>query len=1005
MINLNEQQELAVNHLAGPCLVTSCPGSGKTRVLTERTIRLIQQGVIPKNILCITFTNKAANEMKKRICERIGSKDIGMFVGTFHSMCAMVIRAYYKRLGYTSQITILDQDGQKSLMKKCARALDFDIKEDNIDVEHIMYHINTSRELSEDNSEMEDRFKSKKDHWTIAEEYFKVLKKSNLIDFSGLLYEMIRLLEENQVVLEKLHNIFKYIQVDESQDCNKIQYDIINLLGNKYNNIFLVGDISQCVAADSLISVQVGESEECKNIKENSTIFSASGSGNYSLSKVERVYKKYCDNEVAMSIETDSGNKLVCSPDHIVFAGFSGENNTINKNYIVYLMEDDNSNFRIGVTKIYRNKKNGYIYGFKQRVHQQHASRIWFMGVFASFDEALIYEDIWSLQYSIPKNVFKTCHNKDVFQKHIDAVFSTINTKCNALKMLNDFGIMYSYPHHIPYSFGKNKGRNFTVTICSHSNSVFHTCAIYGDDMIDYQLLKDAGIAVRLKSNKRGWKFQKGSINLDFIYDILLQIKRVLGDINIIEKAKLVTGHSLPFCPVSNILEGMNVFVLLDNGQLSVDRVKKCKKIDYSGYMYDFDINRTHNFVANGIVSHNSIYRFRGARHENILDFLVKYPDCKRISLGKNYRSTPEIIEAADKLIRHNDSHIKNDFFTDNSNGDRVICNHFNSQYAEADWVKGKIKSYIDDLGWDYSDVAILYRLNKLSLDMQTSFAKDGIPYCVIGGPNYFNRKEIKDCISMLEFMVNRRNTVAFHRVLSTMNDVGDKTVAAIEAKAELDNVDLYDACESLVDSNSKRIQKASKKISNIYAKDFAGKHGGECLEELTSSFNYFQCLASFCKTDEEFEERKDNINELIIHATEFGKINPNVKDYLNNISLITDADKDAEKNAVTLMTVHASKGLEFPIVFIVGVEDDILPHYRALLEGDTEEEVSDAVEEERRICYVAMTRAMKYLSMTYCRYRKQRMKGGIVIDKKKCPSRFLLESGLIKKEEYEGHV
>ena len=645
MIELNEQQKKAVEFMDGPCLVTSCPGSGKTRVLVERTIRLIQKGVNPRNILCITFTNKASREMKTRIYERMNVDELDMFIGTFHAMCAMVIRAYHKRLGYTSQITILDQDGQKSLVKKCARSLDFDIKEDNIDVEHIMYHINTSRELSEDNSEMEDRFKSKKDHWTIAEEYFRVLKKSNLIDFSGLLHEMTRLLEENPPVLEKLQNIFKYIQVDEVQDTNYAQFKIIHLLANKNRNVMLIGDLSQ------------------------------------------------------------------------------------------------------------------------------------------------------------------------------------------------------------------------------------------------------------------------------------------------------------------------------------------------------------------------SIYKFRGARYQNMIDFLNLYKDCSKIPLGKNYRSTPEIIAAADKLIKHNASHIKNDFFTDNSNGDKVICNYFNSQYAEADWVKEKIKSYIQDLGWDYSDIAVLYRLNKLSLDMQTSFAKDGMPYCVIGGPNYFNRKEIKDCISMLEFMVNRRNTVAFHRVLSTMNDVGDKTVAAIEAKAELDNIDLYDACESLVDSNSKRIQKASKKISKIYAKDFAGKHGGECLEELISSFNYFQCLASFCKTDEEFEERKDNINELIIHATEFGKINPNVKDYLNNISLITDSDKDAEKNAVTLMTVHASKGLEFPIVFIVGVEDDILPHYRSLSEGDTEEEISDAVEEERRICYVAMTRAMKHLSMTYCRYRKQRMKGGIIIDKKKSPSRFLLESGLINKEEYEGRI
>jgi len=642
MIELNEQQKKAVEFMDGPCLVTSCPGSGKTRVLVERAIRLLEKGVPPKNILCITFTNKASKEMKNRIYDRLGDANQSMFIGTFHSFCASIIRAYYQKLGYLRQITILDQDGQKSLLKKCARSLGYDIKEDKIDIEYIMYRINTSRELNEDAEELEERFKDKKNHFDISEEYFKNLKQANLVDFSGLLYQTIKLLEDNTDVLDRLQNIFKYIQVDEVQDTNYAQFRIIELLSGKYKNIMLIGDLDQ------------------------------------------------------------------------------------------------------------------------------------------------------------------------------------------------------------------------------------------------------------------------------------------------------------------------------------------------------------------------SIYKFRGARYQNMIDFLNMHPDCTKIPLGKNYRSTPQIISVADKLINKNSSHIDNDFFTDNSHGEDVSCNHFDSQYAEADWVKSKIKEYVQDLGWDYSDIAILYRLNKLSVDMQTSFAKDGISYCVIGGPNYFNRKEIKDCISMLDFMVNRHNTVAFHKILSTMSDVGDQTVASIEKYAETNKEDLYESCKKLVDTKGRRVKKASRKIVDVYSSDFSGKHGGECLEKMLTMFGYFQHLNSVCKNKEEFEERRDNVNELIIHATEFGKINPNIKDYLNNIALITDGDKEAEHNAVTLMTVHASKGLEFPIVFMIGMERDIFPHYRALLEADNDEQKVEAMEEERRICYVGMTRAMKHLSLSYCKIRKKRVKNGIIEEERKYPSCFLLESGLINNEEYE---
>lgn len=640
MINLNEQQELAADHLSGPCLVTSVPGSGKTRVLVERTIRLIQKGVTPKNILCITFTNKAANEMKKRIYERVGSKDIGMFVGTFHALCANIVRAYGSRIGYGKHVTIMDTEDQKAMIRKIVRMMGISKEQLAMDIENIIYNINMSRENVESRQEMLDRFDNP-NVVKIVEEYFDKIKKSNLIDFSGLLYETINIIQNNQDIRDKLQNLFKYIQVDEVQDTNNAQYTIINLLSEKNKNIMLIGDISQ------------------------------------------------------------------------------------------------------------------------------------------------------------------------------------------------------------------------------------------------------------------------------------------------------------------------------------------------------------------------SIYRFRGARYQNIIDFLSTYPDCKKITLGKNYRSTPEIIKVADKLIKNNKSHMVDKFETDNDSGSRVICQVLTTQSDEADWVKKKINEFVEDSGWDYSDIAILYRLNKLSLDLEMSLSKDGIPYCVIGGPSYFDRKEIKDCLSMLGFVINRNDSVSFHRISKIFNDIGDKTIGEIEKYALDNNIDIYESCVKLKDSSSSRIKKLAKNICDIYGKDFASKSPGVILSELVNDFNYFNHLELNQKQEKEAFDRKENVNELIINATDFGNSNSNISDYLNNIALITNNDTESKENSITLMTCHAAKGLEFPIVFMVGMESDILPHELAIKEGNGSDDPSEAMEEERRICYVGMTRAMKHLLLSYCRYRKFRTKTGI-INKPKKPSNFLLESGLLSQNEYK---
>jgi DNA helicase-2/ATP-dependent DNA helicase PcrA len=216
---LNSKQYEAVQHKDGPCLVIACPGSGKTLLLTERVAELIEKGVDPSNIFCITFTNKAASEMRERIARRLGVDKPGGFIGTFHGLCVMILRQFAKHVGYKSNFTIIDQKEQKDFISKVARQMGYDFKSN--DTDNVTYIINTWRENLETSEELNDRC-YKDMYEKVARQYLDKIKSNNIIDFSGILYECAKLLDHEEVLL-RLQNKCQYIQVDEFQDSNYIQ--------------------------------------------------------------------------------------------------------------------------------------------------------------------------------------------------------------------------------------------------------------------------------------------------------------------------------------------------------------------------------------------------------------------------------------------------------------------------------------------------------------------------------------------------------------------------------------------------------------------------------------------------------------------------------------------------------------------------------------------------------------------------------------------------------------
>ena len=246
-MTLNDKQLEAVNHTEGPCLVLAGAGSGKTRVLTERIIKLIDDGVSPYNILAITFTNKAAKEMRVRVQNKIGDVADSIFIGTFHSFGLRILRENYDAIGYSSNITILDTDDTKSLIKRILKENSFDPAD--YDIKHIISRISSAKNDGISPLEFSKLFLNEHDKviGLVYEKYLKLLKENNSVDFDDLLLKPVEIFKKRKDILEKYQERFRYILVDEYQDTNSIQYELCKMLAKKYNNIFVVGDANQSI--------------------------------------------------------------------------------------------------------------------------------------------------------------------------------------------------------------------------------------------------------------------------------------------------------------------------------------------------------------------------------------------------------------------------------------------------------------------------------------------------------------------------------------------------------------------------------------------------------------------------------------------------------------------------------------------------------------------------------------------------------------------------------------
>ncbi len=384
-----------------------------------------------------------------------------------------------------------------------------------------------------------------------------------------------------------------------------------------------------------------------------------------------------------------------------------------------------------------------------------------------------------------------------------------------------------------------------------------------------------------------------------------------------------------------------------------------------------------------------SIYAFRGADIRNILDFYKDYSDCQTFRLEQNYRSTKHILDAADRLIKFNVDQLRKNLWTDNQKGEKPRLLECVDDRDEGHQILEALQNEVASDHRALRDFAVLYRTNAQSRSLEDVLRRNGVPYVIVGGIRFYERKEIKDVLAYLRLIVNQRDDESFHRAINyPLRGIGETSVERLQDFARKRNISLLEACEQAksIESIQERVRKGVEQFRGFIHK-YVGLRSKVSASELARSMVDDLGILRAYKEEGTTESmgRWENVQELLSAITEFCDEHPDgtLEAFLEEVSLVSDIDTwEDSRNAVTLMTLHSSKGLEFPVVFIAGVEEGLLPFYSNSIDRP-------ALEEERRLLYVGITRAQTklYLSRAEMRYRF----GEAAIAS---PSRFLSEIG-----------
>jgi ATP-dependent DNA helicase UvrD/PcrA len=978
LADLNDAQREAVLNTEGPLLVIAGAGSGKTRVLTYRVAHLVRAcGVKPNEILAITFTNKAAAEMRTRLDDLLERQARPIWIMTFHAACGRILRAESARLGYRSNFTIYDQADQVRLVKASLEELERDPK--RFVPRGVHAAISNAKNELVSPTMYRERVASFFDQ-TVAdvyELYQQRLFSSNAVDFDDLLMLTVDVLERFPEARERWQKAFRYVLVDEYQDTNHAQYRLLQLLAGKHKNLCAVGDPDQCLVAGTLVTMADGSQKPIETVRAGEEVLACYGSGRFGPARVTETHRG--TRRRGIRIRTVSGREVVSTPDHRHFAGFKvGWTPQL---FMTYLMWKDGMGFRVGTSRTYTKGQKRSLPGPMMRMAGEHADATWVVSVHESDAHARAAEVLLSLRYGLPTLPFVARpRSRPVMgvvgdQQLLDKTFSELDTEAAGRRLLLDEGLSFDHPHFsaATTTAGKRVRRRLTISLCGDRRGAgpHHRIALFGTDDEGRKALVEAGFSLRpAYAGSDGWRYESSYADFGRLVEKVEDIQDVLP-VSVRFTARLGArtaldgkeGSALPFMPASAVRPGMVMFT--EEGVL--DTVQSVEQVELTQPIYDLNVERAHNFIANGLVTHNSIYAFRGADIRNIMEFERDFPGTRVIPLEQNYRSTNTILRAANHVIAHNTERKEKNLWSDLGEGEPVRVLEMEDEHAEARYVAAQIARLVEE-GENGSEIAVFYRTNAQSRVLEDVLVRQDVPYQVIGGPRFYERAEIKDLIAYLQVLDNPVDLVSLQRIANRpRRGIGDTTLGRLGAHADAMGVSLFEALDRAEEAGVagaplRNVQALWRLLQSLQA---AANYltVPEVVERVLEESGYLDALEA--ERTIEAQGRMENLRELVGVAQEYqsAAAEPSLSNFLQEISLYSDQDALREQESlVTLMTLHNAKGLEFKSVFIIGMEEGIFPHSRSIEE--------QSLEEERRLAYVGMTRAQERLTLTHASTR-----------------------------------
>jgi DNA helicase-2/ATP-dependent DNA helicase PcrA len=636
LAELNDQQRLAAETTEGPVLILAGAGSGKTKALTHRIAYLVaQQHVRPLNILAVTFTNKAAAEMRGRVLRLLGqdpaNRNYFPFIGTFHSICLRLLRREATEIGLASNFLVFDSADSQSAIKRSMRHLGIDEKQFTPGLIHGLISSAKNELISASQYQKLASGKAQVAASQVYPLYQKTLKDAGALDFDDLIYETVMMLRNHPDILAKYQQQFQYIMVDEYQDTNHAQYQITKLLASSHHNICVVGDDWQCYPEGTLVETPTGP-RPIEQVMAGDEVTSASGYGKTAAFRVTRTHRSPRSSEL-VRITTASGRTIDCTPSHVLFARWENTSS-----YVVYLMFAEDKGYRIGVAKGTRFDGQKHVVGMRVRANQERADRMWVMRVCDTRSEAMFMESLYAAKYGIPMTRFRAAAGvgAELQQEQLDDIFGSIDTTKRAFAMMQELELSYDHPHFTPEATTRGGSHRVHINLVLFGDRRTTVSSPWSASRIsantsqaeDLSFFESVGYSVR---SGRAGTVRTGITNLDYgnLEKTLAMVMNHTDKLDV-KKFAFITETKSRFMPASQIHPGM-VVASLDGATLVDDTV-----------------------VAVERVPHDSIYSWRGANFQNILDFEKDYPSATVVKLEQNYRSTKRILDAAHAVISKN---------------------------------------------------------------------------------------------------------------------------------------------------------------------------------------------------------------------------------------------------------------------------------------------------------------------------------------------------------------